>query len=124
MSKEIEEFAKELHNYYEERAEVNNWETQKSCKVEFEDLPEANKQTMIDLASYILSIESFKITTQQQKIEQLEKEVDKAKSNWVIYQDMFLEEHKKNTKLKERVKELEARVDYLENSTQPLDPID
>ena len=29
-----------------------------------------------------------------------------------------------NTKLKERVKELEARVDYLENSTQPLDPID
>jgi len=42
----------------------------------------------------------------QQKIEQLEKEVDKAKSNWVIYQDMFLEEYKKNTKLKERVKEL------------------
>lgn len=77
---EIEEFAKELHNYYEERAEVNNWETQKSCKVEFEDLPIANKQTMIDLASYIKSIESIKIQALIKENEELKagkKELDK-----------------------------------------------
>ena len=120
MSKEIEEFAKELHNYYEERAEVNNWETQKSCKVEFEDLPEANKQTMIDLASYILSIESFKITTQQQKIEQLEKEVERLRnyvSRKVETRDLkkYSELEIENTKLKEQVKELKGDSDLAYN---------
>jgi len=60
-----------------------------------------------ELQNYIAFLEDT-FNKQQQKIEQLEKEVNKAKSNWVIYQDMFLEEHKKNTKLKERVKELEV----------------
>ena len=61
-----------------------------------------------ELQNYITFLED-KCNNQQQKIEQLEKEVDKAKSNWVIYQDMLSEEYKKNTKLKERVKELEVK---------------
>lgn len=42
------ELAEWLHNSYEE-----NWETQKECRVEFEELPEKNKLVMISLARKI-----------------------------------------------------------------------
>jgi hypothetical protein len=48
-----EELAKWLHDNYEEIAKRENWETQKSCKVEFEDLPQKNKNVMIKLARRI-----------------------------------------------------------------------
>jgi len=51
----IEEIAKWIHNNYEILAVHNNWDTNKSCKVEFEDLPETNKKTMIMLANMINS---------------------------------------------------------------------
>lgn len=48
--KEIERMAKWLHDNYEEIAKETEWQTQESCKVEFKDLPEKNKQTMLKLA--------------------------------------------------------------------------
>ncbi len=48
-----EELAKWLHDRYEEIAKKQNWETQKITRVEFEDLPEENKRTMISLARKI-----------------------------------------------------------------------
>ena len=44
------ELAKWLHDSYEEIAKRKKWNTQEKCKVEFEDLPEENKRTMIGLA--------------------------------------------------------------------------
>ena len=46
----VVELAKWLHDNYEEIAEEFGWDTQKSTKVEFEDLPDANKATMLELA--------------------------------------------------------------------------
>jgi len=45
--------AKWLHDSYEEIAKKKKWNTQKSCKVEFEDLPEENKSVMISMARKI-----------------------------------------------------------------------
>jgi hypothetical protein len=47
------ELAEWLHDNYEEIAKKKSWETQKSCKVKFEDLPEENKQVMVSLARRI-----------------------------------------------------------------------
>lgn len=44
-----------LHNTYEDIAKQEKWNTQKSCKVRFEDLPESNKRTMIELADRLLN---------------------------------------------------------------------
>ncbi len=48
-----EELAKWLHDSYEEIAKRKNWNTQKSCKVEFKDLPEENKSVMLSMARRI-----------------------------------------------------------------------
>ena len=49
-----EKLAKWLHDNYEEVAKQKNWNTQENCKVEFDSLPNANKQTMIEIAQRIL----------------------------------------------------------------------
>lgn len=49
------ELAKWLHNNYEEVAKEQNWNTQEKCKVEFDTLPDANKQTMIKIAERLLN---------------------------------------------------------------------
>lgn len=43
-----------LHNQYEEISKEKNWNTQKKCKVKFEDLPEANREAMFELAKRII----------------------------------------------------------------------
>jgi len=49
------ELAKWLHDNYEEVAKKQGWNTQQSCKVEFATLPDANKQTMIEIAQRLLN---------------------------------------------------------------------
>ena len=46
--------AKYLHDNYEQIAKRTNWDTQKKCKVDFEDLPTKNKNTMILLAGKLI----------------------------------------------------------------------
>lgn len=46
--------AKYLHDNYEEISKKTNWNTQEKCKVEFENLPIENKNTMILLAGKII----------------------------------------------------------------------
>ena len=42
-----EEMAKWFHDNYEEIAKAEGWQTQDKCKVEFHDLPESSRNTMI-----------------------------------------------------------------------------
>ncbi len=42
-----------MHNNYEEIAREENWGTQKSTRVKFDNLPEENKQVMLRLAERI-----------------------------------------------------------------------
>lgn len=44
-----------MHNNYEEIAKGENWNTQESCKVEFDKLPEENRKVMLELSKRILS---------------------------------------------------------------------
>lgn len=46
--------AKYLHDNYEQIAKRTKWQTQKNCKVEFDDLPIENKNTMILLAGKLI----------------------------------------------------------------------
>ena len=41
------QMAEWFHNNYEEIAKAEGWQTQDKCKVEFKDLPESNRITMI-----------------------------------------------------------------------------
>lgn len=43
-----EKMAKRAHELYEKFAQQNNWNTQKSTQVKWEDLPQENKNTMIE----------------------------------------------------------------------------
>ena len=43
-----------LHNTYEELAKKEGWDSQKSCKVLFENLPKTNKNVMLEMAKKIL----------------------------------------------------------------------
>ena len=47
------ELATWLHNNYEDTSKRFNWNTQKKCKVDFDDLPEENKKVMISMARKI-----------------------------------------------------------------------
>jgi hypothetical protein len=42
-----EQMAEWFHNNYEEIAIEEGWQTQDKCRVEFKDLPESNRATMI-----------------------------------------------------------------------------
>ena len=56
-----EELAKWLHDTYEAIAKEKDWNTQQSCKVEFDDLPDANKRTMIEIADRILNLNLLRL---------------------------------------------------------------
>lgn len=43
-----------LHDNYEEIARHEGWETKKECQVLFEDLPEQNREVMMELAKRII----------------------------------------------------------------------
>lgn len=47
------ELAEFMHNEYEAYAKLKNWKTQKECQVEFEKLPEANRQVMLYVARQV-----------------------------------------------------------------------
>lgn len=47
------ELAKWLHDNYERISKEVNWNTQESCKVEFEDLPKENQSVMLRMAQLI-----------------------------------------------------------------------
>lgn len=69
----------------------------------------------------------YRITVIEEKEKEVKRLEDLLKTQNEVQIDILADKalkNNENNKLKERVKELEARVDYLENSTQPLDPID
>lgn len=56
-----EQLAKWLHDNYEEVAKEKEWDTQENCKVEFDTLPDANKQTMIEIAQRLLDFKLLRL---------------------------------------------------------------
>lgn len=56
-----EELAKWLHDNYEAVAKEQKWNTQQSCKVEFDTLPDANKRTMIEVADRLLNFNLLRL---------------------------------------------------------------
>ena len=55
------ELAKWLHDNYEEVAKQKDWNTQENCEVEFDTLPDANKQTMIEIAQRLLDFQLLRL---------------------------------------------------------------
>jgi hypothetical protein len=55
------ELAKWLHDNYEAVAKEKDWNTQQSCKVEFDTLPDANKRTMIEIADRLLNFNLLRL---------------------------------------------------------------
>ena len=56
-----EELAKWLHDNYEAVAKEQDWNTQQSCKVEFDTLPDANTRTMIEVADRLLNFNLLRL---------------------------------------------------------------
>lgn len=55
IAREERDLAEWMHVNYEEISKGENWDTQKSCKVDFDSLPEENKRVMLELSKRILS---------------------------------------------------------------------
>lgn len=66
-----EQLAKWLHDNYEEVAKEKDWNTQENCKVEFDTLPDANKQTMIEIAQRLLDFKLLRLHFVSQQSELL-----------------------------------------------------
>ena len=73
-----EELAKWLHDNYEEVAKEKEWNTQENCKVEFDTLPNENKQTMIEIAQRLLDFKLLRLHFVSQQREML-----KAYTKWL-----------------------------------------
>ena len=52
--REVVELARMFHDEYEKAARVHNWSSQQSCRVEFDDLPDENKRTMLATCRAVL----------------------------------------------------------------------
>jgi len=55
LPEEAVKIARAFHDEYEAFAEMHGWTTQKNTRVAFDDLPTANRKTMIDTVSALLS---------------------------------------------------------------------
>jgi len=51
-----EELAEWFHDNYEEVSLKQGWKTQANCQVPFNDLPERNKKTMIEVCQRLLNL--------------------------------------------------------------------
>ena len=93
--KTAEELAMFMHDKYEYYAVKNGWKTQAQCRVAFNDLPDANKNTMICVAEHILELEESAITEHDNEIiseieKKMEKEAQhKSKQNRVFHQGRY-----------------------------------
>ena len=81
------ELAKWLHDNYEEVAQSKGWDTQKNCKVEFDNLPDTNKRTMIEIADRILNFNLLSKHFVSKQSEQLNDFADWLERNWFEYSD-------------------------------------
>jgi hypothetical protein len=72
----LKELAEYLHNQYEIFSKQQGWETQKECRVKFDDLPEANKRVMCLVATSI--IQRFQLLIQEYENKLLSKIQDKG----------------------------------------------
>ena len=66
-----EELASWLHQRYEKHAHHEGWDTNPQTKVKFEDLPEANKQTMLRMAEDVQSLLDQKDKEWKKRVEGL-----------------------------------------------------
>ncbi|MCE7743878.1 MAG: hypothetical protein GPJ52_01960 [Candidatus Heimdallarchaeota archaeon] len=88
--------AEAIHNHYENQSKKTGWKTQKKCQVVFNDLPQENKEVMIDIAQMIVG--SIILASQELEIGFL----GKINHEWFIEKfTSFLEE---NTKEQEQEK--------------------
>lgn len=55
LAKQVKNVAEWMHDNYEQITKGENWNTQESCKVEFDSLPKENQNVMLELAKRILS---------------------------------------------------------------------
>jgi hypothetical protein len=51
----IRAVARLMHETYEAAAKENGWKTQASCQVPFDELPEANRRTMLAVAEAVVN---------------------------------------------------------------------
>lgn len=63
--------AEAIHDHYESQAKKIGWDTQKVCQVAFSDLPQKNKDVMLDIAQMIVG--SIILTSQELESCSLEK---------------------------------------------------
>ena len=54
IERSAEKLAQFFHDTYEHHAKAEGWNTQQGCKVEFDNLPEANRRTMIKTCMDVL----------------------------------------------------------------------
>ena len=55
LDKQEKDVAEWMHINYEQIAKGEDWNTQESCKVDFDSLPKENQNVMLELAKRILS---------------------------------------------------------------------
>ena len=51
----VKQLAKTIHDFYEIHSRDIGWETQRKCKVDFDDLPIENKLVMLRIANWLIS---------------------------------------------------------------------
>lgn len=110
-----------IHNTYEELSKKTGWDTQKSCKVEFDSLPEKNKKVMLGIANEILQYTEKRVL--EGRIEFLKEKIVKLRrrrkyllkiDSWKIYDEPYTLGKNANY-LQELINELQTQLKELDN---------
>lgn len=66
----LEEIAKDFHDAYEELSSKHGWQSQKKCRVAFDDLPPANRSLMIAVVGRVCGPLVVRLAALQREVEQ------------------------------------------------------
>ena len=83
--KEIRDLAIFMHEEYEKIAKEKGWNTQEKTRVEFDELPEENKQVMLTLAKKIIEMQDKELKILKKLKENLQRIIREAGRNNIIF---------------------------------------
>lgn len=103
-----------LHETYEAQAREVGWKTQESCRVKFDELPEANKKVMLKIArdvAYNLEVnkEEGRVEGAKEELEKIIKEINNKRFYRIVFgnEEIFSENSLINY-IEKRLLELEG----------------
>jgi len=110
MSYNIYQLAVLLHNTYEKSSKKYNWNTQDKCKVDFDELPEANNKVMLEVAEFVWNeINNERKQGALEELKDLKNKINEDEINNIVWKEGAQYFETILDLIEERIKDLEEK---------------